>query len=79
MSHLKPSHLDQPLKMSHAPKRPRIGERTMLACIGCKQKKLKVPKLRPGESHATYHVTSAMGKHRNATIAYGLDEVSLLV
>ncbi|KAJ6055821.1 transcriptional regulator family: Fungal Specific TF [Penicillium canescens] len=27
--------------MSHAPKRPRIGERTMLACIGCKQKKLK--------------------------------------
>jgi hypothetical protein len=51
----------------------------MLACIGCKQKKLKVPKLLLGESHATYHVTSAMGKHRNATIAYGLDEVSLLV
>ncbi|KAL4864329.1 hypothetical protein BDV12DRAFT_201196 [Aspergillus spectabilis] len=24
-----------------AAKRPRIGERTMLACIGCKQKKLK--------------------------------------
>ncbi|KAK1964004.1 hypothetical protein LY78DRAFT_640334 [Colletotrichum sublineola] len=26
---------------AHQAKRPRIGERTMLACIGCKQKKLK--------------------------------------
>ncbi|KAJ3950099.1 uncharacterized protein N0V96_001237 [Colletotrichum fioriniae] len=26
---------------SHQAKRPRLGERTMLACIGCKQKKLK--------------------------------------
>ncbi|KAL6400206.1 transcription activator protein acu-15 [Ilyonectria robusta] len=26
---------------SHSVKRPRLGERTMLACIGCKQKKLK--------------------------------------
>lgn len=51
----------------------------MLACIGCKQKKLKVPQLHLGENHAAYHVTSAMDKHRNATIAYGLDEVGLLV
>ncbi|OQE39808.1 hypothetical protein PENCOP_c006G01253 [Penicillium coprophilum] len=27
--------------MGNAPKRPRLGERTMLACIGCKRKKLK--------------------------------------
>ncbi|KAK2027526.1 hypothetical protein LX32DRAFT_721986 [Colletotrichum zoysiae] len=27
---------------THQAKRPRIGERTMLACIGCKQKKLKI-------------------------------------
>lgn len=27
---------------AHTAKRPRLGERTMLACIGCKQKKLKV-------------------------------------
>ncbi|KAH9227624.1 hypothetical protein K456DRAFT_1742092 [Colletotrichum gloeosporioides 23] len=26
---------------THTAKRPRLGERTMLACIGCKQKKLK--------------------------------------
>jgi hypothetical protein len=27
---------------THQAKRVRVGERTMLACIGCKQKKLKV-------------------------------------
>ncbi|KAJ5748355.1 uncharacterized protein N7511_010051 [Penicillium nucicola] len=60
--------------MSHAPKRPRIGERTMLACIGCKQKKLKVLGLHLEGSHVTDHGTSAMDKRRNATTACGLDE-----
>lgn len=39
--------LDRP-KMSsqrRAAKKPRLGERTMLACIGCKQRKLKVRSL----------------------------------
>ncbi|KAK1493074.1 hypothetical protein CCUS01_13896 [Colletotrichum cuscutae] len=32
---------DQRTGSTHQAKRPRLGERTMLACIGCKQKKLK--------------------------------------
>jgi hypothetical protein len=32
-----PPNMDNP----HPVKRPRVGERTLLACVGCKQKKLK--------------------------------------
>lgn len=32
----------QQLENVHPPKRSRIGERTLLACVGCKKRKLKV-------------------------------------
>ncbi|KAI7197640.1 hypothetical protein KC363_g170 [Hortaea werneckii] len=31
----------RPADMPHVAKRPRVGDRTMLACIGCKSRKLK--------------------------------------
>jgi len=62
---------------AHPPKRPRVGERTVLACIGCKQKKLKV-----GIIHLQYAPfladleCSAMTKHRNDKNASKLDEAN---
>jgi hypothetical protein len=34
--------MGEPGDKGHLAKRPRIGERTLLACIHCKQRKLKV-------------------------------------
>lgn len=68
---------------AHVAKRPRLGERTMLACIGCKQKKLKVSGLcSPSPSSASdpsdqpLSLDSATAKVHHVRIASEQGEVS---
>lgn len=54
---------------AHSNKRPRVGERTMLACINCKSRKLKVNERSPKATHAGVSwltvLPSVMAKFQN--------------